>query len=137
MRAYQLSSRRQQRDPKHEAVFAYRLLKPLTPEQAFDSATVALGMKRDERRRERFIRQTVGASLDEDFSRTWEYRETVQGLMSRLALKLPASKRPLDELYQRVLTRKPTSRERKLCRGRSGQDVAFALLNSNEFFFNH
>ncbi len=136
-RAYQLSSRRSQEDTQHQAVFAYFPLKPLTPEQTYDSAVVALGLKSDVQQRRQFIQRTVGRSLDEDFSDTWEYRETVQGLMARLNTSIPATTTSVDELYLRILTRAPTQRERDACRSHKPSDIAFALVNSNEFFFNH
>lgn len=136
-RAYQLSSRSPDHSDKAESLFAYRVLKPLTPEQTFDSAVVALQMEVGSRERREFIERAVGRSLDEDFSETWKYRETVQGLMSRLSATLPTPTDSIDELYQRVLSRDPTEREREICRGRSIEDVAFALVNSNEFYFNH
>ena len=76
-------------------------------------------------------------SLDEDFSETWEYRETVQGLMARLNAELPVPTQSIDELYLRILSRSPSARERQMCADQRPGDVAFALVNSNEFFFNH
>ena len=136
-RAYQLSSRRETRNPAHEAVFAYRVVKPLTPEQAFDSAAIALDLKVTAAQRREFIRNTVGESLDEDFSTTWDYRETVQGLMSRLNNRLPVPSKSIDQLYLKILSRRPNDRERQLCRDQRAEDIVFALVNSNEFFFNH
>lgn len=136
-RAYQLSSRAAERTPESEALFAYRRLKPLTPEQTFDSAVLALGMERQAEERREFIERTVGRSIDEDFSETWAYRETVQGLMSRLNLTVPAPTESIGAMYERILSRVPTDRERELCRGQAPRDIAFALVNSNEFFFNH
>lgn len=136
-RTYQLSSEREQEDPQRESVFAYRVLKPLTPEQTYDSAMIALGIKNNEADRRRFIRRAVGVSLDEDFSTTWEYRETVQALMERLTVNLPMPETSIEVSYLRILSRAPTSREQELCRGRSFEDMVFALVNSNEFFFNH
>ncbi len=136
-RTYQLSSSTDQRSPDREAVFAYHQLKPLTPEQAYDSAVVALGLQRSVEQRREFIQRAVGQSLDEDFSLTWEYRETVQGLMARLNLNIPTPTQPVEDLYTRILSRLPTARERILCQEQPPRDIAFALVNSNEFFFNH
>jgi hypothetical protein len=136
-RTYQLSSRHEQRDKDAESLFAYRLLKPLTPEQTYDSAVTALGLERTESERREFIERAVGQSLDENYSATWEYRETVQGLMGRLNLSLPVPTKSVDALYERILSRSPTSRELTLCRNQATRDIAFALVNSNEFFFNH
>ena len=136
-RAYQLSSRRETPNPAHEAVFAYRVVKPLTPEQTFDSAAVALGLDGNAAERREFVRNTVGESLDEDFSTTWDYRETVQVLMSRLNQRLPVPSQSVDQLYLKILSRRPSDRERELCRDQRAEDIVFALVNSNEFFFNH
>jgi hypothetical protein len=136
-RAYQLSSRQATRNPAHEAVFAYRIVKPLTPEQTFDSAVIALGLEVNATERREFIRNTVGESLDEDYSVTWKYRETVQGLMSRLNQHLPVPSQSVDQLYLKILTRRPSDRERQLCQDQRAEDIVFALVNSNEFFFNH
>ena len=136
-RAYQLSSLYEMRGGKAESLFAFRKLKPLTPEQAYDSVASALNLKTDELQRREFIERAVGEMLDEDFSNTWEYRETVQVLMTRLTTTLPVPTAKVTELYERILTREPTSLEKKVCRGKAPRDLVFALVNSNEFFFNH
>jgi hypothetical protein len=135
--AYRRSSRRDARDPKLEAVFAYRVLKPMTPEQLFDSLVAALDAGDFKKRRESFIRAFVGRSFGEDFSNVWRYRETVQDVMTKLAFDPKVPDAPLEELYLRLLSRAPNARERELCKGRAAADVVFALANSNEFFFNH
>ena len=136
-RAYQLSSRGQPQGAPGESLFASRLLRPLTPEQTFDSATVALDMSPSAGDRNRYVRRATGRSLDEDFSMTWDYRETVQAMMARLNAALPAPADSAEQLFQRILSRDPTTRERQICEGRDPNDIAFALINSNEFFFNH
>ena len=135
--AYRRSSHRAPRDPKMEAVFACRGLKPLTAEQLFDSLASALDARELQNRRGMFLRTFVGRSLGEDFSNVWRYRETVQDVMTKLTLDLKAPEGSLDELYLRLLSRAPSARERELCRGRAPADVVFALANSNEFYFNH
>ena len=87
--------------------------------------------------RQRFIRTVIGDALQEDFNPTWDYRETVQTAMSRLAMPIRADDYSITELYQRLLTRDPTARELQLCRDKPTSDVVFALVHSNEFFFNH
>lgn len=136
-RAYQLSARYERRDASSEAVFAYRLLKPLIAEQMFDSLSTALEQSLGGAQRAEFIRQMMGGDVEEDLSETWQYRETVQALMARLNANLVSPTQSLDELFLRVMTRLPDERERRLCAGQSLDDVAFALINSNEFFFNH
>jgi len=135
--AYRRSSRRQARDPKLEAVFALRTLKPMTPEQLFDSLVAALDGAEFQKRRESFIRTFVGRSFGEDFSNVWRYRETVQDVMTKLTFDPRTPDGSLDDLYLRLLSRAPNARERELCRGRAPAEIVFALANSNEFFFNH
>lgn len=116
--------------------FAVRPIKPLTPEQWYDSlATVfrnQLPMARAE-----FLRRTIGPRLDEDFSETWIYRETVQQQMQQLALDFSAPAGDLETVYLKILGRRPAESDRAICEGHSLGDVSFALINSNEFFFNH
>lgn len=135
--AYRRSSRHAAPDPKAESLFAYRVLKPMTPEQLFDSLVAALDAGEFRNRRERFIRTFVGRSFGEDFSNVWRYRETVQDVMTKLTLDPRTPDGPLEDLYLRILSRKPSVRERELCRGRAPAEVVFALANSNEFYFNH
>ena len=135
--AYRRSSRHAARDPKLEAAFGYRVLKPMTPEQLFDSLVAALDAGDFKKRRESFIRTFVGRSFGEDFSNVWRYRETVQDVMTKLTLDPKTPEGSLDELYLRLLSRAPNARERELCRGRAPADIVFALANSNEFYFNH
>ena len=135
--AYRRSSRRGEPDKRQERVFAYRVLKPLMPEQIFDSLIVALDATERKKYRLRYLRSFVGRSFGEDFTNSWTYRESVQDLMNRLTFDLKVPKASVTDLYMRILSRKPTSRERALCRGRKAEEVVFALANSNEFFFNH
>ena len=135
--AYQLSAKSIGEAAKKRSLFALKSIKPLTPEQTYNAVVLALGREPNATDRERFIRRTVGTQLDEDFSHTWQYRETVQGLMGRLNLSLPATSPSIDDLFLRILSRRPSERDHQVCRGKSRQDVVFALVNSNEFFFNH
>lgn len=135
--AYQLQSSGATASPQRIELFASRIVKPMTAEQVFDSTAVAVGTHPDARERQEFIRQTVGDSLDEDFSTTWDYRETVQQVIHRLSDQQPVPKAPVTELYERILSRPPTPRELARCAGQTPEDIVFALVNSNEFFFNH
>ena len=56
------------RDPKAEALFAVRVLKPMTAEQLFDSLVAALDASEFRGKRETFIKTFVGRSFGEDFS---------------------------------------------------------------------
>ena len=124
------------------AIFAARQVKPLTPEQYVDSFSAIANRPLESReRRQAILRLVGGYQINEDFQRSWDYLETNQQLMEKLAVNLdsPTADSPfsLDELYLQILTRKPTERERELCNGKSQTDITFALLFGNEFFFSH
>jgi hypothetical protein len=135
--AYRRSSRGRERDARREALFAVRGVKPLTPEQVFDSLVSALESEDLRPRRAAFIKAFVGRSFGEDFTNVWTYRESVQDLMTKLSIDPRAPAGTLEDLYLRLLSRPPSPRERELCRGREPAEIAFALAHSNEFFFNH
>ncbi len=136
--AYRRSSAGAPRDPKAEAAFARRVLKPLLPEQVIDSLAVALDSDALRQRRAAALRGLLGRSFGEDFSLTWRHRETVQDLMAKFALDLPAPpSASTEDLYLRMLSRRPTARERELLRGRPAAEVVSALAHSNEFYFGH
>jgi hypothetical protein len=135
--AWQLSSLNPNGDSDREALFAVRTIRPLIPEQFVDSVGVALNRDLPSSERREFIESATADSLAEDFGSTWEYRETVQQLMSRLAGRTGAVTGSTQELFERILSRQPTSRERILCRDRPASDIVFALIHSSEFRFNH
>jgi hypothetical protein len=142
--AYQRQSANSTTSAEAINLFAARQIKPLLPEQYVDSLLTATEQSIDSRRRRQMIRRAVGQqNLNEDFQRTWDYRETVQQLMEKTNVEIgkqanqSARKEPLEELYLRILTRRPTPKEKMTCRDHDKTDVAFALLFGNEFFFNH
>jgi hypothetical protein len=135
--AYRRSSAGFPRDAKAEALFARRVLKALTPEQVIDSLATALEAKELREKRGVFLRALLGRSFGEDFSQTWRHRETVQDLMAKLTLDLKAPSATVEELYLRMLSRRPSARERDLCKGREPAEIVFALAHSNEFYFGH
>jgi len=136
--AYRRSSAGAPRDPKAEAVFARRVLKPLMPEQVLDSLATALDSAPLRERRAVYLRALLGRSFGEDFSLTWRHRETVQDLMAKLTLDLPApAASTTEDLYLRMLSRRPTAREREVLKGRAPAEIVFALAHSNEFYFGH
>ncbi|MEM7015382.1 MAG: DUF1553 domain-containing protein, partial [Verrucomicrobiota bacterium] len=135
--AYQRSSAATARRSKREEVFALRVVKPLTIEQLVDSLQTCVRWQLREPREIVVRRLAGGEDTDIDFSETWKYRETVQQLMGRLAMDLRAPSTNLDEIFLGVLTRRPTETERAKCAGFSPTDIAFALVNTNEFYFNH
>ncbi len=116
--------------------FARRVVKPLTPEQIYDSQLVVLGQRA---RRSEFLRRYRGEAFDEDFLRTWRFRETIQTMLQQVTQDLDVELEisSTRAAYRIVLSRDPTSSEIELCRDHSPQAVVFALLQSNEFVFNH
>ncbi len=135
-KAYQRSVATRSTSPTEIALFAARAVKPMTAEQFVDSVSIALGQAPPLDQRNDFIQETV-RTADEDFSATYDYRETIQGLMMRLTREIKSPTKSLDELFLRTLSRLPTESERIACRNQSLDDIAFSLINSSEFFFNH
>ncbi|AMV16929.1 DUF1549 domain-containing protein [Planctomyces sp. SH-PL14] len=136
-RAYQLASTSAKADDSRVRLFAVRPIKPLIPEQWYESMCTATGRAPRPEERSEFVRTFLGDALDGDFSASWEYRETVQGLMSRLVDDAPQASGGMDELFVRFLGRTPTSAERESLRGRTPREVGYILLHSSEFAFNH
>jgi Protein of unknown function (DUF1549)/Protein of unknown function (DUF1553) len=134
--AYQRSAAKRSTSPKEIELFASRSIKPMTSEQLVDSVSIALGQVLPLDQRNAFIEETVRTAED-DFSATYEYRETIQGLMMRLTREIKSPTRSLDELFQMTLSRLPTDAERETCKNHSLDDIAFSLINSSEFFFSH
>ena len=114
-----------------------RTIKPLTPEQWYESMCVATSQTAKTDERDDLVRTFLGDDLNADYSGTWDYRETVQGLMSRLVDPVKSPARSVEELFVRFLGRVPTSEELEKCSSRSLDEVSFALLHSSEFVFNH
>lgn len=125
-------------DPAAVEQFARRVIKPLTPEQLYESYRVVLGKKPPISRRD-FVREFLGETVDEDFLLTWKSRETVQSLLKRMTADAPFHQavKSIDDAFQRVLSRTPTTRDIELCRDQSLGVVVFCLVQSNEFVFNH
>ena len=117
--------------------FARRILKPMTPGQFVDSVVLALDLKLDVAQKRQLVRTMIGDALQEDFSETWAYRESVQMAMARFATPLESQPWSVTELYQRILTRDPSAEELLRCQDEAIPDIAFALVHSNEFFLNH
>ena len=134
--AYSRSSRRNKPDPASQRVFAYRVLKPLTAEQLYDSIVVGYNtapvFARDD-----FIKTLTVRTFGQDYINSWTYRELDQHLLDKFTLDLPKTTGTVDELFLRFLSRKPSQRERQLCRGRTADEIAFAIVNCSEFFWYH
>lgn len=167
-RAYGRLSATEATERKSVKLFAARQVKPLVPEQYVSSMAIATGRTYQPRERRQMVQQLVGQQrLTEDYQRTWEYRETVQQLMEKVATEIPVVEQPnvwrqyvektigssttesgetdvdagqqtaIEAAYLRILTRRPTEGELERCRGHDMEDIVFALVFGNEFFFNH
>ena len=115
--------------------FAARSIKPLTAEQWYDSMTVALDTTSRLDERVEFARQFRGEMDGSRLGATWEYSETLGGLLERLAADTSPPTDDHEELFLRLLARRPTDEERERFRRRSAGDVVFVLLHSHEFSF--
>ncbi len=135
--AYQRESSASKNDHTRQQLFAVRTIKPLTPEQWHESMCIATNQTAKPNERNELVRAFLGDDLNADYSSTWEYRETVQGLMARLVDPVKSPAKSVDELFVRFLGRQPTSEELEKCSGRSLDEVSFVLLHSSEFAFNH
>lgn len=135
--AYQRQSGRGEESFNSHSLFASFTPKPLTIEQQIHSLRIAFDLSPTALQIQENIRNAVEESLDADFSETWAYRDNVQDEMSRLVRELPRLEGDFEDWYERILSRSPTMRERKLCEGRPQSQVIFALTHSNEFRFNH
>ncbi|MCX7386745.1 MAG: DUF1549 domain-containing protein [Planctomycetales bacterium] len=135
--AYQRESSAVKEDALRQQLFAVRTIKPLTPEQWYASMCIATTRTAKTEERNELVRTFLGDDLNSDYSATWDYRETVQGLMSRLVDPVKSPARSVEELFVRFLGRMPTSEELENCSDRSLDEVSFALLHSSEFAFNH
>ena len=135
--AYQRSSGHSDSDSMDHALFASYVPKPLLPEQMLNSVAVVSGKSLRPSERQERLQRNSESSLDDDFSQTWEYRDNVQTVMQRLTSKPHFRETSTAAIFETVLTRAPTDREQALCRGRKKSQLAFALLHSNEFRFNH
>lgn len=118
-------------------LFAVRPIKPLLPEQLYAAACTASGVQPSEEERRSFVSTYYGDALQGDFGSTWEYREAVQGMMSRLGARLVSPSRDVRELFVRYLGRLPHEEELALCAGCKPGEVCYLLLHSSEFAFNH
>jgi len=135
--AYQMQSNVQADRPNKPTWFVGPTMKPLTPEQWYDSMCVAIDRKPALEDKTEFIRSFYGDALDGDFSATWEYRETVQGLMFRLVESVEPPANSAQDLFKKILCREPTADELVAFEIRSPKEVTFVLLHSSEFAFNH
>jgi hypothetical protein len=127
--------------PNHETVlqekFLARVIKPLTPEQWYRSFRVATNQVPNDAEEREFVRQYLSDSIDGDFSATWEYKETLQGLMSALLDKAAPQSADIETLFLSILNRRPTAQEKEFFQGSSSRETSYILLHSNEFSFNH
>lgn len=135
--AYQRESVAVAANAEVNRVFAAKPIKPLTGEQLFDSMAVALGPSANSEERQRFVMMYASEGNEQESNQPWIYSETVQALMQRLNSPVNVDIKDRNELFERLLCRKPTEKELAICQSYTMRDVAFALLYGNEFSFNH
>uniref|UniRef100_A0A7C4QRB7 DUF1549 domain-containing protein n=1 Tax=Schlesneria paludicola TaxID=360056 RepID=A0A7C4QRB7_9PLAN len=135
--AYQRSSLARRGDEERQRLFLVRSIKPLTPEVWHASMSVALRRQSTPAARAAFVQAFYGNALDGDFGSSWEYRETLQGLMNRLIDRVDPPATGIDELFQTFLCRGPTDTERAACADCSPRELTYLLLHAQEFAFNH
>jgi hypothetical protein len=175
-RAYQLSSVRNKGGEKDEGVFSAMQLKPMSPEQLFDSLLTATTAHRagggDElgRKREAWMRQFLFAFANDEAEESTSFQGTIpqalmmmNGELMREALsgkpgsflgdlaehashQARGAESMVDAIYLAALSRRPTSKDIAAAIQylqvspdslQVIQDLFWALLNSNEFIFNH
>ncbi len=135
--AYQRESGHSNLSEQANALFASYVPKPMTTVQLLNSLETATGIRLSSTERGRRLARTLQSSIDDDFSQTWNYRDTVQNVMQRLVEEHEFRDSSIHALYEKILSRSPTPSELSLCRGRNKSQIVFALINSNEFRFNH
>lgn len=116
-------------------LFARRIVKPLTPEQIYDSRSVATGNRES---RTEFLREYRGETFDEEYVQTWKFRETIQTMLEQVTsdADIKTSVPSTAVAYRCALSREPTAKEREACRGWSPKEILATLLQTNEFVFN-
>lgn len=120
-----------------QQLFLARTIKPLTPGQWYSSFCVATQKAPNPNEEREFVRQYLSDAIEGDFSATWEYKETLQGLMSALLDKSSPPPGNIEELFISILNRRPIPEELKFFQGSSSREISYVLLHSNEFSVNH
>ena len=111
------------------------MIKPLTPQQLFDSRDVVIP---EREQRSEFVRAYLGQTFDEDFVATWKYRESIQTMLQQVTHDADFNlATTVQNAYRRALSREPTPADLRVCQGHSPEAVLAALLQTNEFVFNH
>ena len=136
-RAWQASSKHRDASESEVASFAIRTIRPLTPEQVSNSLQVVLQREMDADERQELIESMASNGDGEDFSSTWDYHEDVQQVIARLSSTTGTVAGSTEELFDRILSRRPTHGEKRLCHDRPRSEILFALIHSDEFRFNH
>lgn len=120
-----------------QRLFAVRMVKPLSTDQLIDSVSLATNTTLSMTHRRQMAYALAGGSPDDDFGETWQYSDTVQQLMRKLAIPVAAVEGPAESLYLRILSRDATPRELELVRGRTPSEIVNALIHGSEFCFSH
>jgi hypothetical protein len=135
--AYQRAGGQAGDESVRRELFATYAPKPLMAEQLLSSFRTAFDLNVSVLEQREQLTREVDTTLDADFSRTWEYRDNVQTVMTRLVRTPPLNLSSTTSIYETILSRAPVEREVALCRGRKTSQIVFALIHSNEFRFNH
>jgi|GEM_PF-1073015 hypothetical protein len=135
--AYQRVSKVKKDAAVMQQLFLARTIKPLTPGQWYSSFCVATQKAPNPNEEREFVRQYLSDAIEGDFSATWEYKETLQGLMSALLDKSSPPPGNIEELFISILNRRPIPEELKFFQGSSSREISYVLLHSNEFSVNH
>lgn len=135
--AYQRGSSTESNATALQEKFFVRTIKPLTPEQWYRSFCIATNRIPNDADEREFIRQYLSDSIEGDFSATWEYKETLQGLMSALLDKGEPQSVDIEKLFLAILNRRPTASEKEFFKSSTSREMSYILLHSNEFSFNH
>ncbi len=136
-RAYQFQAGPHSDHDRAVERFAVRILKPLTPEQYVRSLSTVIGTPLEDEDREQLLDMFLSDRGDDLFTELWEDTTTMQQLMMQLSADIPrVPDRTTADLFERILSRRPTRREQRLCADRRRSDILFALMNSDEFRFS-
>jgi hypothetical protein len=122
-----------------DSYFSHFYVKPMTPEQIYRTFTMITTRELNKNAQRGFVRLFSG---DDDSTESYELTiqqvlATMNGPMTKGILR--ATKGDIDNIYLSLLSRLPNDDEKKMISdmGVKPEDVAWALLNTNEFILNN
>lgn len=134
-KTYQLDSV----DNGDDSYFSHVYVKPMTPEQIYRTFTMITTRELNKNAQRGFVRLFSG-----DDDSTDSYELTIQQVLATMNGNITAgiiksTKGSIDSIYLSLLSRLPSDSEKKMISdmGVKPEDVAWALLNTNEFILNH